>query len=67
MHDTQMLDNEASNVWRVLQRLKELDQGQKKQKLNHRNPSSSKRNDFLEWVSHEKWDKGWKNKNQKCT
>ena len=42
MHDTQMHDNKASNVWRILQRLKELDQGPKKQKLNHRNPFSSK-------------------------
>ena len=32
MHDTQMHDNEASNAWRVLQRSKELDQGQKKSK-----------------------------------
>ena len=45
-----MHDNAASNAWGVLQRLKELDQGLKEQKLNHRNPSSSKRNDFLEWV-----------------
>ena len=32
MHDAQMHDNEASNAWRVLQRLKELDQGPKKHK-----------------------------------
>ena len=30
MHDAQMHDNEASNVWRVLQRSKELDQGPKR-------------------------------------
>ena len=29
MHDAQMHDNEASNAWKVLQRLKELDQGPK--------------------------------------
>ena len=50
--------NEASNAWKVLQRSKELDQGPKEYKLNHRNPSSSKWNNFLEWVSHEKWNKG---------
>ena len=32
MHDAQMHDNEASNAWRVLQRLKELDQGPKEHK-----------------------------------
>ena len=48
MHDTQMHDNEASNARRVLQRSKELDQGLKENKLNHRNPSSSKQNDCLE-------------------
>ena len=48
MHDAQMHDNEASNAWRVLQRSKELDQGPKKQKLNHKNPFSSKHNDCLE-------------------
>ena len=67
MHDVQMHDNEASNAWRVLKISKELDQGPKEQKLNHRNPSSSKRKDCLEWVSHEKWDNGWKNENQRCT
>ena len=74
MHDAQMHDNEASNAWRVLQRSKELDQGPKEldqgpkeQKLNHRNPSSSKQNYCLEWVPHEKWDEGWKNENQRCT
>ena len=56
MQDAQMHDNEASNAWRVQQRSKELDQGPKEQKLNHWNPFSSKRNDCLEWVSHEKWD-----------
>ena len=30
MQDAQMHDNEASNAWRVLQRLKELDQGPKR-------------------------------------
>ena len=29
MHDAQMHDNEASNAWMVLQRLKELNQGPK--------------------------------------
>ena len=48
MHDTQMHDNEASNACRVLQRLKELDQEPNEQKLNHMNPSLSKRNDCLE-------------------
>ena len=48
MHDAQMHDNEASNAWRVLQRSKKLNQGLKEKKLNHRNPSSSKRNDCLE-------------------
>ena len=67
MQDAQMHDNEASNAWRVLQKLKELDQGPWEQKFNHRNPSSFKQNDCLEWVSHEKWDEGWKNKNQRCT
>ena len=66
MHDAQMHDNEAYNAWRVLQRLKELDQGPREQTLNYRNPSSSKRNDYLEWVSHEKWGKGWKNENWRC-
>ena len=61
-----MHDNEASNAWRVLQRSKELDQCPKEQKLNHRNLSSSKHNNCFEWVSHEKWDEGWKNKNQRC-
>ena len=67
MHDAQMHDNEASNAWRVLQRSKELDQRPNEQKLNHRNLFSSKWNDCLEWVSHEKWDEGWKNENRRCT
>ena len=67
MHDAQMLDNEASNAWRVIQRLKELDLGPKEQKLNHKDPSLSKQNDCLEWVSHEKRDEGWKNENRRCT
>ena len=50
MHNAQMHDNEAFNTWRVLQRSKELDQGSKEQKPNHRNPSSSKRNDCF-WIS----------------
>ena len=54
------------NAWRVQQRSKELDQGPKEQKRNRRNPSSSKQNDCLKWVSHEKWDEGWKNKNRRC-
>ena len=58
MHDAKVLDNESSNGWRVLQRSKELDQGSKEQKLNHRSPSLSKWKDCLEWMSHEKWDKG---------
>ena len=67
MHDAQMHDNEVSNAWKVPQRSKELDQGPKEEKLNHRNPSSSKQNDFLEWVSYEKWDESCKNENQRCT
>ena len=66
MHDAQMHGNEASNAWRVLQRSKELDQEPKEQKFNYRNPSSSKQNDFLEWMSQEKQDEGWKNENQRC-
>ena len=65
VRDAQIHDNEAFNTWRVLQRSKELDQGPKEldqgpkeQKFNQRNPSSSKRNDCLEWVSQEKWDEG---------
>ena len=50
MHDAKMLDNESSNAWRVLQRSKELNQGSKEQKPNHRNPSSSKQNDCF-WMS----------------
>ena len=38
----------TSNARRVLQRSKELDQGPKERKLNHRNPSSSKWIDCLE-------------------
>ena len=67
MHDAQMHDNEAFNAWRVLQRSKELDQGPNEQKLNDRNPFSSKQNDYLEWVSHKKWDEGWKNEYRRCT
>ena len=67
MHDVQLHDNETSNVWRVLQRSKELDQWLKEQKLNHRNLFSSKHNDCFEWVSYEKWDEGWKNENRRCT
>ena len=51
-----MHEDMTFNVWRVLQKSKELDQWPKEQKLNHRNPSSSKWNDFLEWVAYEKWD-----------
>ena len=58
-----MHEDMTSNAWKVLQGSNELDQGPEEQKLNHRNPSSSKRNDCLEWVSHEKWDEGWKNEN----
>ena len=61
MHDAQKHDNEASNAWGVLQRSKELDQGPKEHNLYHRNPSSSKWKDCLEWMSHEKWDESWKN------
>ena len=70
MQDGQRHDNEISNAWGVLQRSKELNQRPKElnqrpkeDKLNHRNPSSSKQNDCLEYVSHEKWDDGWKNEN----
>ena len=48
MYDAQMHDNEAFNARSVLQRLKELDQRPKEQKLKHKNPSSFKRNDCLE-------------------
>ena len=48
MHEAQMHYNEASNALKVLQRSKELDQGPKEHKLNHRNSFSSKRNDCLE-------------------
>ena len=55
MQDGQMHDNEVSNAWGVLQRSKELNQRPKElnqrpkeDKLNHRNPSSSKQNDCLE-------------------
>ena len=48
MYDAQMHDNEASNARNVLQRSKELDQRPREQKLNHWNPSSSKRDDCLE-------------------
>ena len=51
-----MHEDMTFNVWKVLQKSKELDEEPKEQKLNHRNPSSSKQNDFLEWVSLEKWD-----------
>ena len=67
MQDAQMHEYKVSNAWKVLQKSKELDQGQKEHKLNHRNPSSSKWNDCLEWVSHGKWDEGWKKENQRCT
>ena len=66
-HDAQMHDNETSNAWRVLQRSKKLDQGTKEQKLNHKNPTLSKQNICLEWVSHEKRDESWKNENRKYT
>ena len=46
--DAQIHEDIAFNVYRVLQRSKELDQGPKEQKLNHKNPSSSKQNDCLE-------------------
>ena len=48
MHDAQMHDNEAYNACRVIQKSKELDQRPKRQKLNYRNPSSSKQNNCLE-------------------
>ena len=62
-----MHEDMTFNAWRVLQRSKEFDQGPKEQKLNHMNPSSSKWNDCLEWLSHEKRDEGWKNENRRCT
>ena len=43
-----MHENMTFNARRVQQKSKELDQEPKEQKLNHRNPSSSKRNDCLE-------------------
>ena len=67
MQDAQMHEYEAYNAWQVLQRSKELDQEPKEQKLNHRNTSSFKRDNYLEWLSHEKWDEAWKNENQRCT
>ena len=48
MQDAQMHEDIAFNACRILERSKELDQGPKEHKLNHRNPSSSKQNDFLE-------------------
>ena len=60
-----MHEDMTFNVWRVLQRSKKLDQGPKKQKLNHRNHSSSKRNDCLEWMSYENWDEVWKSENRR--
>ena len=48
-----MHEDMTFNAWRVLQRSKELDQRPKEQKLNYRNPSSSKWNDCLEWLSWE--------------
>ena len=60
-----MHEDTTFNARRVLQRLKELDQGPKEQKLNHRKPSSSKRNNCLKWVSHKKRDEGWKNENRR--
>ena len=57
MHVAKILDNESSNAWRVLQKSKELDQGSKEQKPNHRNPSSSKRNDCF-WMS-VSWEVRW--------
>ena len=60
MHDAQMHENEASSVWRVQLRSKELDLGPKEHKLNHKNPSSPKRNKCLEWVSHKKWNEDGK-------
>ena len=49
-----MYEDMTFNALRVLQRSKELDQGPKEQKLNHRNLSSSKQNDCLELMSQEK-------------
>ena len=43
-----MHEDMTLNALRVLQRSKELDQGPKEQKLNHKNPSSSKPNNCLE-------------------
>ena len=43
-----MHEDMTLNARRVLQRSKELDQGPKEQKLNHKNPSSSKQIDCLE-------------------
>ena len=60
-----MHEDMTFNAWRVLQRSKELDQGLKEQKLNHRNHSSSKRNDCLEWMSYENWDEVWKSENRR--
>ena len=62
-----MQEDITFNAWRVLQRLKELDQEPKDHKLNHKNPSSLKQNNCLEWVSQKKRDKGWKNENWRCT
>ena len=62
-----MHEDMTFNAWMVLQRSKELEQGPKEQNLNHKNPSSSKWNNCLEWVSNDKWDEGWKNKNRRWT
>ena len=49
-----MHEDMTFNARKVLQRSKELDRGPKEQKLNHRNPSSSKHKDCMERLSHEK-------------
>ena len=58
MHDAQIYEDKTSNAWRIQQRSKELDQGPKEYKLNHKNPTSPKQNKSLEQVSHKKWDSG---------
>ena len=42
-----MHEDMTFNARKVHQRSKELDQGPKEQKLNHKNPFASKRNDCL--------------------
>ena len=65
MHDAQM--HEKHQCMKGLTKIDRIRSRTNEQKLNHRNPSSSKQNDCLEWVFYEKWDESWKNENRRCT